>query len=157
MAYISSFTESHAADEAQVRALYQQFLDGWNNRDADVMSAAFAQTGEMIGFDGSQLQGRTEMTSHLRQIFADHPTPSYIAKVRQIRFLGPEVANLRAAAGMVPPGQSDIHPGLNAHHTMIAVKLEGEWRIALFQNTPAQFHGRPDLVEQFTEELKSML
>ena len=30
----------------------------------------------------------------------------------------------------------------------------GEWRISLFQNTPAQFHGRPDLVERLTRELR---
>jgi len=27
----------------------------------------------------------------------------------------------------------------------------------LFQNTPAQFHGRPELVQQLTEELRQLL
>jgi len=35
-----------------------------------------------------------------------------------------------------------------------SVKIDGEWRIKLFQNTPAQFHGRPELVEQMTDELR---
>lgn len=30
-------------------------------------------------------------------------------------------------------------------------------RSALFQNTPAQFHGRPELVEALTEELRQLL
>jgi len=58
---------------------------------------------------------------------------------------------------MVPPGQSDLNPKVNTHHTLMAVRIEGEWRIELFQNTPAQFHGRPELVEQMTEELRQML
>ncbi len=29
--------------------------------------------------------------------------------------------------------------------------------IALFQNTPAQFYGRPDLSEQLTAELRGLL
>jgi hypothetical protein len=32
-----------------------------------------------------------------------------------------------------------------------------KWRIALFQNTPAQFHGRPELVQQLTEQLRQLL
>jgi hypothetical protein len=29
-------------------------------------------------------------------------------------------------------------------------------RIVLFQNTPAQFHGRPELVEEMTRELQAV-
>jgi hypothetical protein len=32
----------------------------------------------------------------------------------------------------------------------------GQWRIVLFQNTPAQFHGRPSLVEEMTRELQAV-
>ena len=31
------------------------------------------------------------------------------------------------------------------------------WRIALYQNTPAQFHGRPELSRALTEELRQLL
>jgi hypothetical protein len=30
-------------------------------------------------------------------------------------------------------------------------------RIVLFQNTPAQYHGRPELTEQHTAELQPLL
>jgi uncharacterized protein (TIGR02246 family) len=81
----------------------------------------------------------------------------YLSKVRSVRLLSPEVAILRAVAGMVPPAQSDLDPKLNAIQTLIAAKHDGQWCIVLFQNTPAQFHGRPDLVQQMTEELRQML
>ncbi len=48
----------------------------------------------------------------------------------------------------------DLEPSLNAWHTLVATKRGGELKIVLFQNTPAQFHGRPELVQQMTEELK---
>ena len=51
-------------------------------------------------------------------------------------------------------GEEDIDPAFNTHHTLLAVKIGEEWKIELFQNTPAQFHGRPHLVEQMTEELR---
>jgi uncharacterized protein (TIGR02246 family) len=144
-------------DEIEIRKLYRQMLDGWNKRSANAFAIPFTEDGESIGFDGSQLVGRTEIVSTLRQIFADHPTAPYVSKVKSVTLLSPEVAVLRAIAGMVPPGQSDINPNLNALQTLIAVKCDGQWRIVLFQNTPAQFHGRPELVQQMTDELRQLL
>jgi uncharacterized protein (TIGR02246 family) len=146
-----------SADDTEIRALYQQLLDGWNKRSADAMAEPFAEDGELIGFDGSQLERQSEIASHLQQIFNDHQTPAYVGKVRNVRLLSSEVADLRAVAGMVPPGKTDIQPNLNTHHTLIAVKRKGKWHIALYQNTPAQFHGRPELVQELTEELRQLM
>ena len=153
----SQSQDSLPPDESEVRALYREMLDGWNRRSADDFAAAFAEDGYVIGFDGSQMAGQAEIASTLRQIFADHLTAPYVSKVREVRLLSPEVAVLRAVVGMVPPGQADLNPQLNAHQTLVAVKRDGRWRIALFQNTPAQFHGRPELVQQMTEELRQLL
>jgi hypothetical protein len=38
---------------------------------------------------------------------------------------------------------------------MVAVHRGGAYRIALFQNTPAQLHGRPQDVEKMTADLRS--
>jgi uncharacterized protein (TIGR02246 family) len=143
--------------EMEVRALYQAFVDGWNKRSAEGMAEPFDEDGEMIGFDGSQAIGRKELVSHLQPIFEKHLTPTYVSKVRSVRLFSPDVAVLRAIAGMVPHGQSDLDPKLNSHHTLVAAKRDGKWQIVLFQNTPAQFHGRPELVEQMTEELRQLL
>ncbi len=148
---------SPSSNEIEVRALYQHLLDSWNRRSADAFAASFADDGEVVGFDGSQMSGRDEIASTLRQIFADHQTGSYVSKVRGVRLLSPEIALLRAVAGLVPHGRSDIEPALNALQTLIATKHDGQWRITLFQNTPAQFHGRPELVQQLTEELRQLL
>jgi uncharacterized protein (TIGR02246 family) len=74
-----------------------------------------------------------------------------------VRFLTPDVAILRAVVGRVPPGQSDLNPAANAVQSLVAVKQDDQWRIALFQNTPAQFHGRPELAQKLTEELRQLL
>jgi uncharacterized protein (TIGR02246 family) len=149
--------DTSSTDEDQVRALYRRMLDGWNARDADVFAATFAEDGESIGFDGSQMSGRAEIAASLRGIFADHTTVAYVAKVRRVRFLAPEVAHLLAVVGMVPPGRSDIESRLNAEQTLVTVKRDGQWRIAFLQNTPAQFHGRPELVQHMTDELRRLL
>jgi uncharacterized protein (TIGR02246 family) len=148
---------TQSKDEAEVRALYQQLIDGWNTRNADAMAAPFTEDGEVIGFDGSEMTGRQEITTTLQKIFAGHPVPPFVSKVKGVRFLGTDTAILRAIVGMVPPGKTDLDPTLNAHQTVVAEKRDGKWGVALFQNTPAQFHGRPELVQKMTEELKEVL
>ena len=147
----------HETDEANVRALYKRLLDAWNQCNAPAYAALFTKDSNVVGFDGSQLNGSAEILASLSQIFANHVTSAYVAKVREVRFLANDVALLRAVVGMVPPGKSDINPAVNAIQTLVAVRREGEWRIALFQNTPAQFHGRPELAQQLTEELRALL
>ncbi|WNB91733.1 SgcJ/EcaC family oxidoreductase [Bacillus sp. NEB1478] len=146
-----------SSEEKNVQALYQNFLAAWNDRSARDMADYFLADGEIIGFDGSQVIGKKEIYSHLHPIFENHPTPPYFGKVKNVSFLSEEAAVIRAIAGMVPEGKTEIVPELNTHQTLIAVKSDAEWRIKLFQNTPAQFHGRPELVEQMTAELSDLL
>ena len=150
-------TTSEASGDAPIAALYAQLLDSWNRRDARAFAALFDEEGQSIGFDGSPMSGRDEIAATLGQIFADHVTARYVARVCGIRLLAPNVALLRAVVGMVPPGQSDINPSVNAMQTIVAVNRAGEWRIALLQNTPAQFHGRPEMAEALTQELRELL
>lgn len=150
-------TAPNAPETAPVAALYQQLLDSWNRRDAEGFATLFDDEGHSIGFDGSPMTGRAEIAATLGQIFADHVTATYVAKIRAVRFLAPDVALLRAVVGMVPPGQSDINPAVNALQTIVAVKHDDGWRIALLQNTPAQFHGRPEMAEALTRELRQLL
>jgi uncharacterized protein (TIGR02246 family) len=140
-------------DEAAVTALYDDLIGAWNDHDGDAFAAPFAPDGMVIGFDGSEQSGRDAIASEMNRIFADHETAPYVTKVRSVRALGPHAAVLRAVAGMIPPGASGLDPSRNAQHTIVAEEEDGRWRIVLFQNTPAQFHGRPDLAEQLTKEL----
>ena len=143
--------------ETEIRMLYQQLLDSWNRRNTHDFAALFAESGNVVGFDGSVIDGRDAIATHLEQIFANHPTAAYLAKIREVRLLTPEVALLRAVAGMVPPGQNDINPAVNAVQSLVVAKQAGRWQIALFQNTPAQFHGQPELAQQLTTELRELL
>ncbi len=144
-------------DESAVRSLYKQMLNSWNRQDAAGFAALCEPDGRLVGFDGSQHDGRVQIESNLGQILSGHPTAAYVAKVREVTFLAPHVAVLRAVAAMVPPGQSDINPALNAVQTLVATRHRGQWHTFLFQNTPATFHGRPELSKQLTEELREVL
>lgn len=137
--------------------LYEALLTCWNRRNGRDFAALFAEDGRAIGYDGSEHAGRATIEADLARIFGEHATPAYVGLVRGVRFVGTDVALLDAVAGMVPEGRKDIDPALNAVQTLAAVKLGGAWRIALFQNTPAAYHGRPQAAERLTEDLREVL
>lgn len=145
------------SDLTSVATLYHRVLEGWNAKNGDDFAAPFAEDGEIVGFDGSTSAGRADIATEMARIFADHATGTYVGKVTGVRSLGPDAAVLRAVAGMVPAGRSDLEPKLNAMQRLVAERHGGEWRIVLYQNTPARHDGRPELVERLTEELRHEL
>ena len=142
-----------ALSRTAVVALYTRLLESWNRKDASGFAAQFADDGSTVGYDGSQLDGRGAIASELGRIFADHTPATYVARVRELRPIGAGAVLLRAVVGMVPPNGSAVNPERHAIQSLVAI-ADGAPRIALFQNTPAQFHGRPELIDQLTTELQ---
>ncbi len=127
------------SDTNELRGLYLRLLGGWNNREAQVMAECFSSDGVMIGFDGSLAASSEAVADHLAPIFADHPTGAFVAIIRSMRRLG-SGGVLLADVGMVPPGSTEINPAANARQTLVAEDSGGQWRVVLFQNTPAALH-----------------
>jgi uncharacterized protein (TIGR02246 family) len=143
-------------DEKNICALYQKLLESWNNNRPDDFADLFLVDGNTIGFDGSQMNGRQQISNDLKQIFANHKVASYVGIIREIRTLAPGIFIVRAVAGMVPPGKKTIMPERNAVQSLLARKEHDKFFIALYQNTPAAFDGRPELSKQLTEELQAV-
>jgi uncharacterized protein (TIGR02246 family) len=144
------------ANRTRALELYVHLLDAWNRRSADDFAELFGESGSCVGFDGSPMNGRSEIGSSLSAIFEHHPTASYVAKMREVRSLGATVTLIRAVAGMIPPGKTEINAATNAIQSLVIVGSGQAAQIALFQNTPAAFHGRPELSESLTKELSDV-
>jgi len=142
---------------SDIEALYRGILTSWNNGNAGAFGDAFTEDASMVGFDGSPVESRRSITEHLRGIFADDQPARFVAKVREVRQLGPGVMLLRSVVGMLPPGQTDIEPEVNSLQVMVAVESDGTWRAAHLQTTPAAFHRQPEAVEALTTELRAVL
>ena len=146
---------TETAWDTATRELYAQLLDAWDKRNARNYALLFASDASLVGFDGSQVNGQLEIGAHVSEVFTHHQTPRYVGVVREVRQLSPDVTLLRANSGLIPPGTDDIDPALNAVQSLVAAKKAGAWKIALFQNTPAQFHMHPDQSKALTEELRA--
>jgi uncharacterized protein (TIGR02246 family) len=154
---VTSANSNDPAAERETRELYRQLLEAWDKRNARDFALLFAPDGNIVGFDGTQVFEQAEIGAHLSEIFSHHQTARYVSIVREVRSLTNGATILSAVAGMVPPDKDDINPDVNAVQTMVAVRKSGAWKIALFQNTQAAFHGRPDAAKKLTEELRAAL
>lgn len=143
--------------DRDTRALYARLIEAWDKRNARDYALQFLSEGLLVGFDGSQVNGQLDIGAHVTEVFTHHQTPRYVTIVRDVRTLANDVTLLRANTGLIPSGKDDIDPALNAIQSMVAVRKSDAWKIALFQNTPAAFHMRPELAKQLTDELRAKL
>jgi uncharacterized protein (TIGR02246 family) len=125
-----------SADEAAVRALYQQLMDGWNQGSGDAFAAVFTEDGDLVGFDGTHFKGRQEIAPFHQRLFDKWLKGSrLVGEVKDVRFLSPDVALMHAVGGTVMRGKSEPVPERDSIQTLVATRQDGEWRLAAFQNT----------------------
>jgi len=154
---VTNAAPNDSATDRDVREIYRQLLQAWDKRNARDYALLFTADGYIVGFDGSQVSGQNEIGAHVTKVFSHHQTGRYTSIVRSVSSLTPDVAMLTAVVGTVPARKEELEPALNAVQTMIAVRKRDGWKIALFQNTPAAWHGRPDDTKKLTEELRKAL
>ena len=153
-----SQTLPSAADEAAIRAIYQQLMDGWNAGSGDAFASLFEEDGDLVGFDGTHFKGRQEIALFHQRLFDMFLKGSrLVGKVRNLRFLTSDVAVMHAIGGTVMAGQTHLEPERNSAQTLVAIKRNGKWSLAAFQNTRATYLGRPDESQKLTEELQALL
>jgi uncharacterized protein (TIGR02246 family) len=122
-------------DDRALQEILIHLENAWNAGDSASFAAQFVEDANFIHIFGGQLDGRRAIEASHRHIFDTIYKGSQVRFVlRGIRFLGAGAAivftraNLKFQQGG-EPSEIDTRP------TLIAVKAQGEWRIAAFQNT----------------------
>ena len=129
-------TTTNPADEAAVRDLYQQLMDGWNRGSGDAFAAVFAEDGDLVAFDGAHFKGREEIAPFHQHLFDKWMKGTrLVGQVKDVRFLSPDVAVMHAVGGTVISGKTGPSPERDSIQTLVATRQGGEWRLAAFQNT----------------------
>ena len=142
--------------DVEIRAVYERLVQAWNDRNAEAFGEQFAEFGTLVGFDGSELSGRAEIERSIGVIFRDHETAKYVVAVRGVDTIDSEVAIVRAVAGLVPRGKTEVNAETNAIVRVVVVNRADAWLIAQLTNTPARFDGRPDDAKRLTAELQAI-
>lgn len=129
-------TDATGADEAAVRGLYKQLMEGWNRGSGAEFAAVFAEDGDLVAFDGTHFEGRQEIATFHQELFDKWMKGTrLVGRVKDVRFLSSDVALMHAVGGTMMRGKAEPSPERDSIQTLVAVRRGGEWRLAAFQNT----------------------
>ena len=132
-----------STDEAAVRALYQQLMDGWNQGSGDALAAPFTEDADFIAFDGTHYKGRREIAPPHQRLFDTYMRGTRpVGQVTSVRFLSPTVALMIARGSTIMRGKSRPAPERDSIQTLVATRSEETWRLTAFQNTRIRPIGR---------------
>jgi uncharacterized protein (TIGR02246 family) len=127
---------ANPADEAAVRELYQELMDGWNQGSGAAFAAVFTEDGDLVAFDGTHFKGRDEIAPFHQELFEKWMKGTrLVGEVKDVRFLSPDVALMHAVGSTVMRGKSEPSPERDSIQTLVAVRQDDKWRLAAFQNT----------------------
>lgn len=122
-------------DGIAVRGLYQELMDGWNEGSGEAFAAVFTEDGDLVAFDGAHFKGRREIAPFHQELFDKWMKGTrLVGRVESIKFLTPDVAVVHAAGSTVMRGKKEPSPERDSILTLVAVRQNGEWRLAAFHN-----------------------
>lgn len=131
--------------------------DGWNSGRGDEFAAAFAEEGDLVGFDGTHLKGRQEIAEFHQRLFDTVLQGARMEiQVKEIRFLRSDVALLHSTSQTTMAGQPEAAPERDSIQTIVAIKEGAEWRIAAFQNTRIQSWSGTEGPQEVLEQLEQI-
>ena len=129
-------TVDRTADEEAVRDLYRELMDGWNRGSGEDYAAVFTEDGDLVAFDGTHFDGIGEIAPFHQELFDKWMKGTrLVGRVKDVRFLSPDVALMHAVGSTVMRGKSEPSPERDSIQTLVAVRQNGQWRLAAFQNT----------------------
>jgi uncharacterized protein (TIGR02246 family) len=121
------------ADETALRDNVQQLENGWNKKSGAVFARPFAEDADYVVINGMYFKGRTAIETAHQQIFDTiFKETTLTLKVRQIRFLRPDVAVVHVNGHRDGPTKELVQDALL---TLVMTKEKEVWTIAAFQNT----------------------
>ena len=124
------------ADQAAIAALTQKVLAAWAYHDADTFADVFVEDGTMI-LPGSLSTGRDEIREQMTKEWAGRWQGTQVTgKPISIRALGPDVILLLSLGGVLHPGETEVTEANAIRASWLAVRRDGEWKLASYQNSP---------------------
>jgi len=129
-------TESGVADRAAIAALPQRIVDAWRAHDADAFAAVFAQDGTMV-LPGQYRQGRENIRAFMAGAFAGPYKGTRVTGTPiDFRLLSADAGVLVTQGGVLAPGETEVSGAAAIRATWVAVREQGDWRLAAYHNCP---------------------
>jgi uncharacterized protein (TIGR02246 family) len=121
------------SDEPAVQRLLDELAAAWAAGDAQGYARLFTQDASYVTWFGANLAGRPAIDAAHGPLFAGPMRDSHLSwsSAPDIRFIRPDVAIIVGQGAVATP--RGLEPASTI--TLVAVRDEGTWRFASFQNT----------------------
>jgi uncharacterized protein (TIGR02246 family) len=130
-------------DTTALASLYNELVDAWNRGSGADFARGMTGDVEFIGFDGTVLSGKDTVAHFHDELFRTHLKGTrLVGAVTSVRFLSPDVALIYARGNTIMRGKRQSAAARDSIQTLAAVKQDGAWRLASFQNTRVRPMGR---------------
>jgi uncharacterized protein (TIGR02246 family) len=137
-AFIDDFYGAFTGErEKEVLSVMLRLVAAWANYDADAVANVFTKDGVLILPGDVLKKSRDEIQAFMTAAYAGPFKGSrVVGKAVDVRFVSDDVALLRSHGGILAPGQTEIVPAMAVRSTWVVVKIENEWKLAVYQNSP---------------------
>jgi uncharacterized protein (TIGR02246 family) len=124
------------ADKVAIATLTQKVIAAWAYHDAAAFAGVFTEDGTMI-IAGQYHKGRAAIQSYMEEAFTGKWQGSQVTgKPIDLRFLSDDVALLLTQGGALLPGETEVAEEGAIRASWTAVRVDGQWQLAAYQNTP---------------------
>ena len=132
----SAADNKEPATEAQIIAVISELTEAWRLGDGNAWADAFVEDADFTVWFGLSLKGREQIAWGHQLIFDSfYKDTVFDLAVRQVRFLGEDVAIAHLEGAIIEDGQeSPAEP--DAVPIVILHRADDDWKIVAFQNTP---------------------
>lgn len=124
-------------DSAQVAGLPSRIIDAWAAHDAKAFAEVFTHDGTMV-LPGVMRMGGEQIREFMSDAFqgpfkGTRVTGSPVS----VKALGADAAVMVTQGGVLAPGEEEVSEARAVRACWVAVRTDGGWRLAAYQNSPA--------------------
>jgi uncharacterized protein (TIGR02246 family) len=122
-----------ASDEAAVRAAMANFIKAVEKGDAKAVAESWTPEGEYVSDDGTVIHGRVAIEAAYAKAFAKKKNTKVEITTESIRFPSRDTA---LEEGYAKSFKGDAERATSSHYSVLHVREDGHWRMALLRESP---------------------
>lgn len=120
----------------EIESLFEKIKLAWGKGDGEAYGACFTEDADYVTFQGEHLQGRKAIADTHQELWNSVLKGSTLeGEIKKIRFVTPDIAIFHGLGVVKLKWQKTAPKKRDSINTNVAVKQNGEWKIAAFQNS----------------------
>lgn len=118
-----------------IQANVEKFVKAYNAHDAKAVADLFLPQAQIVDENDNTIQGRENIESLFKEVFAQHPETGIEVNIESIRFIGTSLALETGSTTTVPPVGGSPESG---RYSVLHILKDEQWSMGLVRDIPAE-------------------